>query len=79
MDGLTHAPYAIIGDFGIIIGNTVKTACGKRRPVDKVKPRGEQSCQECQTVIERDRQEAAELHRVARELGIMNGTNEEDV
>lgn len=56
----THAPYAVrnLGDNTKVVGKTTKAACARRVATEKLVPRGEQSCQMCQRMIDADRAHA---------------------
>ena len=50
-----HAPYALM--FGTVVlayGKTTKTACGKRRPTDKLVRRDQTDCPDCISAIAAD-------------------------
>lgn len=70
---LTHAPYAIVNDLVIAIpgAKTMKTACGKRRPIEYLSPRGQQMCTECTKVINQDHADYQSMVDAAHRLGLV--------
>jgi len=67
---MAHAPYAIFGDMVFVYARTTKTACGRRVATIDLTTRDATDCVDCQRRIASDREEFAELERIARELGI---------